>query len=189
MEGTPADCVKVAVRELVKQPIDLVISGINNHPNIGTDVFYSGTVHAAIEGCLSGLPSLAVSGYFFDELTLINDLEKASEFIASNLDALYDDCKTCVPINLNFPPDINNIKGVKVTAIGVKAYADYYDIGTEAQEGIVSYTLKGDEIFYKDNPIDCDTNWIRLGYITISPVAMDNTDYQALSKLRDDYIL
>jgi len=189
VEGTPADCVKVSVRELLQEPPDMIIRGINSHPNIGTDVFYSGTVHAAIEGCLLGIPSLALSGYFFNELTLEDDLRKASDFIANNLAILYEDCKDCIPINLNFPPNINDIKGVKVTAIGIKAYADYYEIDSNLQKDIVSYTLKGEEILYKDNPIDCDTNWNRLGYITISPVAMDNTDYKALPNLKDIYIL
>lgn len=189
VEGTPADCVKVALRELLASPPELIISGINNHPNIGTDVFYSGTVHAAMEGCISGFPSLAVSGYFINEATLAADLTKASDFIAKNLDALYEDCKAIIPINLNFPQNINDIKGVKVTPIGIKIYNDYYDIASLEKEGVISYTLKGEEIVYNDNPQDCDTNWSRMGYITISPVALDNTDYSALKTLREDYIL
>jgi 5'-nucleotidase len=189
VEGTPADCVKVALRELMSKKPDLIISGINNHPNIGTDVFYSGTVHAAMEGSLSGFPSLAVSGYFVKEATLEADMKKASDFIARNLDILYEDCKNLIPVNLNFPRDINDIKGVKVTPIGVKIYADFYERNEHIQEDVISYTLKGDEIIYKDNPLDCDTNWHKLGYITISPVALDNTDYNALKKLRADYIL
>ena len=189
VEGTPADCVKFAIKEILHEKPDMIISGINDNPNIGTDVFYSGTVHAAMEGAILKIPSLAVSGFFFDENTSEEGFRKAADFICKNLEMLYDDCKLCVPLNLNFPPDINNIKGVKLTKIGIKEYNDYYDTDKDEEGNIISYTLKGKEVFCKANPEDCDTNLSRQGYITISPVSLDNTDYNSLSIIKGLYKL
>jgi len=189
VEGTPADCVKFAIKEIIRGKPDLIISGINDNPNIGTDVFYSGTVHAAMEGSIMKIPALAVSGFFFDENTAENGFRIASNFIKRNLSKLYADMNDSIPLNLNFPPDIENIKGIKVTPIGIKLYNDYYDVEKDADGNIVSYTLKGHELHYEENPEDCDTNWSKLGYITISPISLNNTDYNRIPKIAGDYQL
>ena len=99
--GTPADCMKLALNELLPEPPDLVLSGINHGPNLGTDVFCSGTVAAAMEGTLEGLPALAVSSACFQWRQFQAAADLALDVAESSLQ---QDWKENLLLNLNIPP-------------------------------------------------------------------------------------
>lgn len=168
--GSPADCVKMAHHLIKDFKIDLVVSGINNGYNIGTDIYYSGTMGAAFQGAILGYKSIAFSiSYNSNFLTeyidlAINIIEKIS-------------CQSHIVWNVNFPAvSPLEIKGIKYTSVGDVLYSDYYE-----QCGDNSYQLKGELLYNPNCENDCDVNLIRDGYVTISPVSMDRTDHFVLN--------
>lgn len=182
LSGTPADCVKFVICHIAKYDIDMVISGINHGRNLGTDVLYSGTVGAAMEGLIGDISSVAVSyggrvSWHFDY---------AAQFIANNLEALKNFSDEKYVLNINFPEcRPQEIKGVRVAPLGREKYNDrylvYYVNGKE--EG---YILDGLPHVYADYPQDCDIMLSSQNYITITPLNLDLTDYQAIKNFKGD---
>ena len=126
ISGTPADCVKVGIEALFKDiDFDLVLSGINNGPNLGTDVIYSGTVSAAIEGLVLNKPSIAVS---FNEFNIKSEVYKeASKYISTIIENIKDKLELlndCI-LNVNIPN--TKIKGYKITKLGERKYDNVMD--------------------------------------------------------------
>lgn len=177
--GTPADCVKFGLFHICKQMPDILVSGINAGPNLGTDVMYSGTVSAAFEGRYLGVKSIAVSIAKHrpsEEVT-----EFAARFIADNLAVFAAmDIPENTILNINFPHTLE-VAGIKVTAMGIQEYDDVYV--ADANE-VDLFWLKGKPVEHHKNVEDCDVEWSKKGYITISPVSYDMTDYKFLEKLR-----
>ena len=177
VSGTPADCVKIAVLELVKNSApDIVISGINNGPNLGSDIMYSGTVAAASEGAYMGIPSIAIS------LQKWNADEKcyreAAKFLHGRIDEFFALSKSGAQVlNINYPTVVP-FKGAKFTKMGVVVYSDKF----HADEKDL-YTLKGMPILHDKNDDDCDVELIKQGYCTVTPLTLDRTDYGALKKI------
>ncbi len=174
-DGTPADCVKLAVLYFMKDRLpDLVISGINEGSNLGSDVIYSGTVSAALEGAYMGIPSVAVSNadrYFEEGYGL------AAKFVSDNLGKiLAADLPRYTVLNINYPPVRH--RGVAVVPVGMNKYADSF---SEVEEGVLQ--ISG---FPKIDGIDEDTDiiQIRKGFVTVSPVKLDRNDYECLAKLK-----
>lgn len=177
VRGNPADCVKLAIQgEIIPRP-DLVISGINNGPNLGTDVFYSGTVSAAMEGVLLGIPALAVSLASFS----ISNYKPAAQFIAKNLKLFV------VPerglLNINIPPiPKREWKGVRVTKLGKAVYENVFD-HRKAPHGKEYYWQAGTLAPEKDH--DTDLFAIQEGYVSLTPMHCDLTDYAQLKLLEE----
>jgi 5'-nucleotidase len=122
VEGTPADSVILALDKLVKGEIDLVISGINRGANLGDDVLISGTVGAALQGCLHGLPAFAISATLGDNL-YFGDAAKFAALLAQKLDSNALPTDICLNVNLpNLP--LEKIKGVKITYPASKSHTD-----------------------------------------------------------------
>ncbi len=181
VDGTPADCVIFAVKYLFEnRPFDLVLSGINCGNNLGSDVIYSGTVGAAQEGTFHGIPSIAVSLRWHEDMTY----DYAAEFVAENLDTLKNLTAPFITINVNFPVSKRElIKGVKIAPIAYRPYIENY------------YSEEGDdgrEVFYVDGhrdknayiPPECDTACILQGYVTITPLRLLANDEAALQKMQ-----
>jgi 5'-nucleotidase len=174
--GTPADCIYVAVQNILSVKPDLVISGINHGPNLGQqDTSYSGTVAGAVQGTFLGIPSVAVS-LLPDENGNFS-FEFAAEFILSLLKQLIDSpFPEGITLNINIPSP--PVKGVKITKLGQKRYhpeiickrdprgRDYYWIGTGTPKAI------GDK--------NSDVHVIQQGYITVTPLHRDMTDYKTI---------
>ena len=174
-DGTPADCVKLAVLYFMKDKLpDLVISGINEGSNIGSDVIYSGTVSAALEGAYMGLRAVAVSNadrYFKEGYGL------AAEFVSDSLDKIMGfDLPRYTALNINYPPVRH--RGVSVVPVGMNMYSDSF---SEVEEGVLQ--ISG---FPKTDGVDEDTDiaQIRKGFVTVSPVRLDRNDYRSLEKLK-----
>ena len=125
VQGTPVDCVKLALNLLCPEKPDMVISGINAGANVGVDVLYSGTVSAATEGALAGLPSLAVSVDSFERTDLSGQAAYAAELISKlNWPELPSGCL----LNLNFPDcPLNEALGLKICPQTTAVYKDRYE--------------------------------------------------------------
>jgi 5'-nucleotidase len=177
VRGNPADCVKLAIQgEIISRP-DLVISGINNGPNLGTDVFYSGTVSAAMEGVLLGIPSLAVSLASFAS----SDYEPAANFVVQFLKD-YPHTQIKGLLNINIPPSAETEwKGVRVTKLGKAVYNNIFEHRQAPH---------GKEYFWQGGMMqaetDCSTDLyaVQEGYVSLTPMHSDLTDYEQIELLR-----
>ncbi len=185
VNGTPADCVKLGAKVILPSfgvKADLIISGINHGPNIGLDIRYSGTVAAAYEGVFMNYPSLAVSIASYEAHP---EYPSASEFIVRHLKNLYDKCvehNNRFLININVPSmKFNEIKGYKITRVNNFKYDDSYK-KIDAPSSGAYYWLSGRRLVTEN---DCDTDYtaVENGYISITPLQIDQTDYTALQSL------
>ncbi len=174
--GSPADCVKIGICEFMKDGApDVVVSGINPGGNLGTNLFYSGTVSAAMEALLMGYPAVAVS---FD-LETNPDYEYAAKLtwrILTELEKLgFPKCL----LNVNIPSiPISEIKGIKVTRQGFMRYTEEFNKRVDPR-GCAYYWLDGERIRVEDDP-DGDSCAVSQGYISITPLFYDLTDNRHL---------
>ncbi|MDR1954122.1 MAG: 5'/3'-nucleotidase SurE [Clostridiales Family XIII bacterium] len=186
LEGTPADCVKMGLQIYSDAGIviDKVFSGINHGANMGTDTLYSGTVGAALEGSLCGLPSVAVS---IDARNPIQyDTARELAVRAAKLDFAPIDGNMMLNINVpNLAKD--EIRGVKVTGLGLREYDEWYEKITEA-DGTFGYRYSGNPVYYEGLDADaCDVGAAQAGYATITPLHFNLTSYELIDKLRDQW--
>jgi 5'-nucleotidase len=181
--GTPADCVKLAVGSLFDQPPDLVVSGINLGANTATNVIYSGTVSAATEACILGLPSIAVSLN-----TRVQPRWSYAAAIGRRAGAMVLErgLPPRVLLNVNVPNlPRSEIKGIRVTRQGDSHFEEEYELRVDPR-GQPYYWLAG---AYRMNDEDPETDaWaIANGYVSITPVTYDLTAHaerQALAAWR-----
>lgn len=171
--GTPADCVIYALHLLNLRP-DLILSGINLGLNAGSDVLYSGTVSAALEGAQNGVPAIALSQYLHGldgAESRRAAFERAAELLIQNLDAWYQMSRETGALNINFPSE--EPRGVRFCP---QSHTDYRLRCAQTKEGL---TME----FHSSDPKDGgDLSQIKAGYLTITPLKMDFTDYEALKR-------
>lgn len=180
VSGTPADAVKLALRELLRKPPDIVVSGINNGLNTGANILYSGTVAAALEGVHSGFTSFAVSRRVADNDDFRAEARTAARLIAS-IAKRYPRSSTV--FNINVPP--GKPRGVKVCSMELAPYDDRYDRRLDPR-GRAYYWLRGTppRDIQRDGRITDD--WaIARGYVTVTPLRRDLTDVPLLDELSD----
>lgn len=182
LDGTPTDCSNVALLGgLGKRRFDLVISGINRGPNLCEDVFYSGTVAAAREGALMGIPALAVS---LDTSSRKPDYSAAIDFVVRFVDVADFEAGTLININIPELP-ANRIKGLRWTRLGKRKYKDVL-IKRKDPWGNPYFWLQGKGITYsKKSGEDCTE--VKKGYISLTPLSSDLTDASALVKLQENH--
>ncbi|HBT19977.1 MAG TPA: 5'/3'-nucleotidase SurE [Peptococcaceae bacterium] len=181
VSGTPADCVKLALEALLPEPPDIIISGINWGANLGTDVLYSGTVSAAIEGTINGIKSMAVS---LDDRRKIPDFSVAAKFVNEFLKIyIKHDMPSDTLLNINIP-DVpwNEIKGVKITKLGRRRYIDTVERRKDPR-GREYFWLAG-RVNDHDMDPETDTYAIKENYISICPVHFDLTNYEAIKEIK-----
>jgi 5'-nucleotidase len=179
--GTPADCVKFALSAVLKTRPDFVFSGINHGPNLGTDVLYSGTVSAAMEGALEGIPSVAFSLASFSVL----EFQPAADFALKLLQKLSElDYPKPPLLSVNVPPvDTSEIVGVAVTRQGLRRYIEKFAQRLDPR-GKSYYWLEGEIIEDIEQPEDInlpphiltDVQAIGDRLITITPLQYNLTD-------------
>ncbi|MBI5418013.1 5'/3'-nucleotidase SurE [Candidatus Poribacteria bacterium] len=183
LQGTPSDCVIFGVLHLLKeQKIDLIVSGINIGPNLGDDVTYSGTIGAAIEGTLLKIPSIAISlaDRASDNFSLAASFaRKISIFVIKN------GLPPMTLLNINVPSQKDdNIKGYTITRQGKGIYRDNI-VEKIDPRGRKYYWIDGDEPKWKnENSGDTDFYAISQNYISITPLALDLTNYSVLEPMR-----
>ena len=183
VDGTPADCVRLALEVLLtdEDPCDIVISGINDGVNLGTDVIYSGTVSAAMEAEVMGLPALAVS---LAEGCPPRPWQTAAEFAARcALQALSNGLADGSLLNVNIPSTPSSIQGVKITRLSSRRYMNGIH-RREVPRGRVYYWRAGTPV---DNEGQAGTGAQALasGYVSVTPVHYDMTHYASLERLQD----
>jgi 5'-nucleotidase len=144
VEGTPADCVILAIKVIMTGGIDLVVSGINQGPNCGYDVFLSGTVGAALQGFFYSIPSMAVSVNSFAD----PHFETGARVAAAIVGYLTEHKKTGkMLLNVNVPSlPITELKGVDVTRLGEKAYSAGIDIGNDGRRDYYWIRHRGKDV-------------------------------------------
>ena len=154
--GTPADCMKLALNELLPEPPDLVLSGINHGPNLGTDVFCSGTVAAAMEGTLEGLPALAVSSACFQWRQFQAAADLALDVAESSLQ---QDWKENLLLNLNIPPCAREEMGaLRWTRLSIRRYEEQFS-RREDPRGRAYYWLAGEAVHDLESAGEGPRDW------------------------------
>jgi 5'-nucleotidase len=179
VDGTPTDCVNLGIHGLIMQRPDLVVSGINSGSNMGDDITYSGTVSAALEASLMGIPSIAVSldASIFSE----SDLLVATRFVVSLAGQVM---KKGLPpdtfLNVNIPS--GSCRGVKVTRQGKRRYGKAV-IVNEDPRGRKYYWIGGSSVGFEDIPgTDCSA--LSRGYISITPLYTNLTSDSCCESLK-----
>ncbi len=174
VHGTPTDCLLISHHGILKRSIDLVVSGINDSPNLGDDVLYSGTVAAAIEGAMLGMPSIAVS-----YLEAGKNRKVAVELVRGLMPLLLRGLlsrKTL--LNINIPA--TDVKGVRVTRLGRRIYEDMA-IRQALPDGGVSYTIDGEMSFAETRGSDFEA--VYSGYVSVTPLHLDMTHHREIARL------
>jgi 5'-nucleotidase len=175
VDGTPTDCVVLAVTTILKDtPPDIVVSGINHGANLGDDVIYSGTVAGALEGALCGLPGIAVSLLARD-----GDFTQAAEFAAKvTRKVLEDGLPSHTILNVNVPP--GEIRGVRWVRQGTKGAETSVTKGIDPRG--LPYLWIGAQKFTSDVDPDSDYAAARDGVVSITPLRVELTDHELLEK-------
>src|SRR5215467_8080047 len=176
VDGTPVDCVKLALTGLLPVRPNLVVSGINKGPNLGDDIIYSGTVSAAIEGALLGLPAIAVSLVTFKDF----DFRAAAEFTAHLVSQIQQSGippKTLLNVNVPSVPK-EELKGWRLTRMGKRHYNETIVERVDPRGGKY-YWIGGDDLgFDQEDGTDCMA--VQEGYVSVTPLQVDLTDYKLL---------
>lgn len=182
IQGTPADCVKLGVERMRLEGIqpDLIFSGINMGPNLGTDVIYSGTVSAAMEGVVLGFPSIAISLDSHNPTHYESAQEiaiKVCEQALANLDG-------GTVLNVNVPDlPMNEIKGIKITTQGKREYDEWFE-ARQNPRGESYYWYSGKPVVYEGLSDDIDVIAVQSGYVSITPLHYDLTKYELLDQVK-----
>lgn len=185
VSGTPADCVKLALSTILDEPPCLVVSGINRGANSGRNVLYSGTVGAAIESVIQGVPGIAFSCRDFFE----PDYAMATPYIPLIVDhVLKHPLPTGTLLNVNFPEKKTGaIKGLKMTRQGKEYWGENPDKRVHPAEGHSYYWL-GAKMMESPEDEDSDITWLKRGYVTAVPVHVsDLTDVEHLEASRKHF--
>lgn len=181
--GTPVDCVKLGLSRLVNN-IDYVVSGINHGPNLGTDVLYSGTVSAAAEGVIMGVPSIAVSLNSYDEDMEFDFAARFTRNVVRVATKRGIEKKTL--INVNIPPlDEKDIKGIRITKLGVRNYDNLFEERRDPRGN--TYYWLGGGVIKEEQEAESDVLATQEGYISITPIHLDLTDYQLIEEYRKSF--
>src|SRR6266568_4932233 len=177
VDGTPTDCVLLAIDMLMPQKPDFVISGINHGQNMGEDVFYSGTVAAAMEGLVAGIPSIAVS-YAGGDLDVLETHKDGLRSLLKRIVEVKDFPKeTLLNINLPALPG-DQVKGVKVTHLGSRVFSEEIALMKDPW-GKEIYWIGGGRITWSGDA-DSDFRATSDGYISVTPLHMDMTNYDLI---------
>lgn len=186
--GTPSDCIKLALGALLDSPPDLVLSGINQGPNLGTDVLYSGTVSAAMEGVIEGIMSVAFSYASFTEQHFQPAADFAQQFVQHLIEHPLADPML---FNVNVPAlPAEKIRGVALTRQGIRRYHDIFEKRIDPR-GKTYYWLAGEVMEdledegAPDTSVLTDVQAMRQNLITITPLQYNLTAINRLNPLRD----
>ena len=181
VDGTPTDCVLLALETILDHRPDVVFSGINHGPNMGEDVLYSGTVAAAMEGLSVGIPGVAMS-FAGGKLELI---ETQLDWIAKLTSDIcrVDDFPRETLLNVNFPPvPGSEIKGIRVTKLGRRVYSDSLTRMNDPWGRDMFWIGAGKSSWSGDE--DSDFRAVEEGYVSVTPLHFDLTQYDQLETVR-----
>ena len=180
VSGLPADCVKLGIEMLLGFKPDLVVSGINNGPNLGTDIIYSGTVAGAMEGYLNGVNSIAVSVAGKPRKSGNGNFELAARMAVEFGEKLKQD--NCMLLNINVPGNNeNDVQGLRYASMGWRWYENAYDRRIDPANKEY-FWLHGNPMKTQGNG-NSDVELCEANYITVTPLQFNMTDEKILSRL------
>lgn len=175
IDGTPTDAVKIYLEAIASEKPDLVISGINNGANLATDVTYSGTVGAALEGFLHDIPTIALSRDKKSNISFEEVAEKTIDFI----EKIYNN--RLFFLNINFPKRFNDNPKFKYCRLGRRDYINAFS--KLEKDGKIFYVIGGEPLD-TDKAEDTDIFAVNEGHISVTPLLSDFTDYKSPEKFR-----
>jgi 5'-nucleotidase len=182
-DGAPSDCVALVILGVLPEPVDLVVSGINGGPNMGHDLTYSGTVTAAMEAAIWGLPAVAVSLDKPEQIEGALDYTPAAvmaQKVVANVIANRLPPATLLNVNVPYLP-LNAIQGIRITRQGLRIYRDEL-VKREDPRGRPYYWIGGDAP--TGAPEDgTDFGALHEGFVSVTPVQLDLTDHTLLGPL------
>jgi 5'-nucleotidase len=183
VDGTPTDCVLLAVRgipDMVQVQPDLIVSGINHGPNLGDDVTYSGTVAAAAEGSLMGIPSVAISLSSWEH-THFDTAARVARIIVDQLRERPVPAGTLLNVNV---PDVPfaSLRGTRVTRLGRRVYPDVI-VAELDPRGKPCYWIGGDKPTWLPGE-GSDFEAVAAGFVSVTPLHLDLTDHGQLEQVR-----
>ena len=181
VDGTPTDCVILGVNELLPERPQICLSGVNHGPNMGEDVLYSGTVAAAMEATVMGIPSIAFSfvGDRFEELEGWQAVVQAILEGILERDTFPED--TLFNVNLPAVP-VGEVRGIKVTSLGRRRYAESI-LRAKDPMGKEYFWIGGGSVSWR-GPEDSDFQAVEDGYVSVTPLHLDLTNYKLLEEIR-----
>ena len=183
--GTPGDCVKIGINAILgeDEKPDLIISGINHGPNLGSDILYSGTVSCAMEGAMMGYPSIAVSlASMSNEPELFKNVAQfMSKFVHKVKEFNFP--KKSI-LNINVPGLMHeDLAGIAITRLGGKMFTDEYDKRVDPR-GKIYYWMAGELIRQCEND-DSDINALRWNKVSVTPITFEMTLDSVIPELTD----
>ena len=179
--GTPADCVKLAIKVILDRKPDLVVSGINRGANIGMGLLYSGTVSAATEAIILGVPALAISLDAWVSPDYNYAAEVASQFVRVALDKGIDEG---IALNINVPKMSNGkAKGVRFTRQGTSNYEERFDRRVDPRRRVY-YWMDGELVSNEDDS-HVDDVALREGYVSVTPLHYNLTSESSLEVMKE----
>ena len=180
VSGTPADCVKIGIKKLTKSTPNMVLSGINIGSNLGNNIIYSGTVAAALEGAVSGIPSIAFSLDSFSS----DSFETSKVVVHKVIKLLMDNTPPIGTIlNVNIPNcKLEDLKGYRVTFQGKQYFDDNFDERIDPR-GRKYYWMTG-KIVDKDKDLECDGFAVKNNYASITPINFEMSNVGYFNKLK-----
>ena len=181
VDGTPTDCVMLAVQALMPERPEFVFSGVNHGPNMGEDVLYSGTVAAAMEAVMLGIPGVAVSFAGHRPETMVTFRELLGKLVRNIVTV--DAYPVNTLLNINLPPvPASEVKGIKVTSLGSRFFSESL---TKMKDpwGREIFWVGGGTITWTGG-IESDHSAVHDGYVSVTPLHMDLTNYDLLETVR-----
>jgi len=181
VDGTPTDCVILAINELLRDRPTVCLSGVNHGPNMGEDVLYSGTVAAAMEAMVMGIPAIALSyaGAYHEELEGWEDVVQIILAGILSRDGLPPDTL----FNVNLPPTPpSEVRGIRVTSLGQRRYADSITRANDPS-GREYFWIGGGVASWRGAP-DSDFQAVEEGYVSVTPLHLDLTNYELMEEIR-----
>ncbi|MEC7877072.1 MAG: 5'/3'-nucleotidase SurE [Bacteroidota bacterium] len=180
--GTPADCIKLGINEILDSKPDLCVAGVNHGSNSSINVIYSGTMSAAIEATIEGVPAIGFSLLDYRWKANFNHIKNYIKKIT--LSALERGIPKKIALNVNFPNLVESkIKGIKICRQAKAYWIEKFDKRKNPQ-GREYYWLTG-EFINEDTNNDTDEYALNSGYISIVPVKHDLTDYDSMKRIKD----
>ena len=180
--GTPTDCVKLSINSLLERKPDLIVSGVNQGSNSSVCVLYSGTMGAAIEGCLYGIDSIGFSLNSFSskaDYTVCEDvIRKTTQYVIDNKLPKF----TCLNVNI---PAIgpNDLKGIRVCRQAQGNWTEEFDKRIDPH-GRTYYWMTGDFLNHEPDAEDTDEWALKNGYASVVPITVDMTDFRNLNEIK-----
>lgn len=182
--GTPADCIKLALFKIMKRKPDMVLSGINHGSNSSINGLYSGTMGAACEGALHGIPSIGFSLLNFAPDADFSTACKYVKIIINNV--LNNEVPEDLCLNVNIPyNNPENIKGIKICRQSAGQWIEDFEENFHPANRKPYYWLTGNYHNTEPESEDTDESALARGYISVQPVTIDTTDYYVLDKMKN----